>query len=348
MMKQLTLLAMFATILLSSMTAYSQTKEVKETLKDQPDGMYAEINTNKGVILLVLEYERTPITVANFVGLAEGAIKNDAKPLGTPYYDGIKFHRVIPDFMIQTGDPAGNGTGGPGYKFADEIHPDLKHSGPGILSMANAGPSTNGSQFFITHKATNWLDGKHTVFGHVIEGQNVVDAIAQGDVMEKVTIHRKGKEAKAFDATAIFEDRVLNAAKKQKEAAKAAMAGWEKEMKAKYPNAKTTDSGLMYIIENPGSGPKAAKGKMVSVHYAGKFLDGTKFDSSYDRGAPIDFPLGMGRVIKGWDEGIALLQKGGKATLIIPYQLAYGAAGRPPVIPAKATLIFDVELVDVK
>lgn len=170
------------------------------------DGLYAEMKTNKGTILLKLEYQATPLTVANFVGLAEGKIKNDAKPVGTPFYDGLVFHRVIPNFMIQGGDPMGSGMGGPGYKFKDEIVDTLRHTGPGILSMANAGKGTNGSQFFITHVQTSWLDGKHTVFGHVVTGQDVVNAIVQGDKIETLTIIRVGKDAKKFDAAKTFTE----------------------------------------------------------------------------------------------------------------------------------------------
>ena len=308
------------------------------------DGMYAKINTTKGDILIQLEYEKTPLTVANFVGLAEGTMKNNKKENGIPFYDGLKFHRVIADFMIQGGCPDGTGMGDPGYKFADEFHPDLKHNGPGILSMANSGPATNGSQFFITHKETPWLDGKHSVFGHVIEGQEIVDSIAQDDVLNSVTIIREGTTAEAFNAVKVFESAKVAAEKAaaEKEAKTAEI------LKQLTEGAITTESGLAYFMIKEGEGVQAEAGKTVSVHYTGKLSDGTKFDSSHDRGQPIEFLLGQGKVIPGWDEGIALLKVGGKATFIIPPQLAYGARGAGGVIPPNATLIFEVELIDVK
>lgn len=171
-----------------------------QVYKTQP-GIYAEIQTTRGLIVVKLLFDKVPMTVANFVGLAEGKIKNTAKPLGQPYFNGIKFHRVIPDFMVQCGDPTGTGYGGPGYKFPDEIHPDLKHDRSGILSMANAGPGTNGSQFFITHKPTSWLNGKHAVFGYTVQGLTVVNAIRKGDSISEVRIVRVGDKAKKFIVT---------------------------------------------------------------------------------------------------------------------------------------------------
>ncbi|GFD76796.1 MULTISPECIES: peptidylprolyl isomerase [Tenacibaculum] len=307
------------------------------------NGIYAKFTTPKGEILVNLEYEKTPGTVGNFVALAEGNLENSAKPQGTPYYNGLKFHRVIADFMIQGGCPQGTGTGNPGYKFDDEIHPELKHDAPGKLSMANAGPGTNGSQFFITHVATPWLDGKHTVFGSVIEGQDVVDAIAQDDTMD-VEIIRVGSDAEAFNAVEAFrtfegarEKREAEAKAKQKELLDQVAAGYDE-----------TPSGLRYKILQNGDGKQATKGAMVSVHYKGQLLDGTVFDSSYKRKQPIDFAIGVGQVIPGWDEGIQLLKVGDKARLVIPSDLAYGAQGAGGVIPPNATLIFDVELMNVK
>lgn len=307
------------------------------------DGLYAKFHTSKGEILIELEYEKTPGTVGNFVGLAEGNLENEAKPQGNPYYDGLIFHRVIPDFMVQGGDPKGTGVGGPGYQFEDEVHPDLKHDRPGILSMANAGPGTNGSQFFITHVATPWLDGKHTVFGKVIEGQDVVDAIKQGDKIEKLEIIREGEAAKNFNAVETF--RQFNGAKAEREAA--AKKQQEELMGELAQGFEKTGSGLRYKMVSEGNGKKAEKGKTVAVHYKGMLADGTVFDSSYKRKQPIEFPLGKGHVIEGWDEGIQLLKEGDKARFVVPSHLGYGARGAGGVIPPNATLVFDVELMKV-
>ena len=308
------------------------------------NGIYAKFNTTKGTILVKLTHDLTPGTVGNFVGLAEGQLENSARPMGKPYYDGLKFHRVIPDFMIQGGCPQGQGTGGPGYNFDDEFHPTLRHDGPGVLSMANAGPGTNGSQFFITHVETAWLDGKHTVFGHVVEGQDVVDAIAQGDIIDSLEIVRVGEEAQKWNAIEVFrtfegsrEKRIAEQKKMAEEALEKLAAGFQK-----------TESGLRYQIIQKGTGKQAEKGKKVSVHYQGALENGQVFDSSYKRKQPIDFTLGVGQVIEGWDEGIALLQVGDKARFVIPSYLGYGSRGAGGVIPPDATLVFDVELMDVK
>lgn len=308
------------------------------------DGLYAKFNTTKGEILVALEYEKTPGTVGNFVALAEGNLENSVKPQGNPYYDGLKFHRVIPDFMIQGGCPQGTGTGNPGYKFDDEFHPELKHDGPGVLSMANAGPGTNGSQFFITHIETPWLDNNHTVFGKVQEGQDVVDAISQDDAIETLEIIRVGDAAEKFNAVEAF--RTFEGAREKRVAAEREAANAELDKLAS--GFEVTKSGLRYQIIQKGNGKSAETGKMVSVHYKGQLADGTVFDSSYKRNAPLDFQVGVGQVIPGWDEGICLLNVGDKARLVIPSDLGYGAAGAGGVIPPNATLVFDVELMDVK
>lgn len=332
------------------------------------EGLFAEVITSKGTILLQLEFEKTPITVANFVSLAEG--KNtmvDQKLKGKPFYDGLKFHRVIPNFMIQGGDPDGNGSGGPGYKFEDEIVPELKHDKAGILSMANSGPKTNGSQFFITHKETPWLDGKHTVFGHVVTGQEIVDKIAQNDIIEKINIIRKGKAAKKFKAEKIFDNYFKEKEKKEK-AEKERLALVIKEKNTYFNTQKQSAlelaSGLKYVITHSAEGPKTEDGTQVYIHYAGYFEDGTLFDSSYEEVsksygkfdpnrakqngyAPFPFKYGSKvGLIPGFLEGVHLLKTGDKAVLFIPYNLGYGEKGAGGVIPPNTNLIFEIELLD--
>lgn len=308
------------------------------------NGIYAKFNTSKGSILVKLTHDLTPGTVGNFVALAEGNMENKVKPQGTKFYDGLNFHRVIPDFMIQGGCPQGTGTGDPGYKFDDEFHPSLKHDRPGVLSMANSGPGSNGSQFFITHIPTEWLDNKHTVFGHVIEGQEVVDAVEQGDTLETLEIIRIGDEAKNFNAIEAFIG--LKGARLKREAILRAES--EAKMEKLAAGFEKTDSGLRYQFIQKGNGKQAEAGKTVAVHYEGSLENGKVFDSSYPRKKPIEFKLGIGQVIEGWDEGIALLQVGDKARFVIPSDLAYGSRGAGGAIPPNAILIFDVELMDVK
>lgn len=334
------------------------------------DGLYAEMITNKGKIILQLEYKKTPITVANFVALAEG--KNEMvseKFRNKPFYDGLKFHRVINDFMIQGGDPNGDGSGGPGYKFADEIT-DLKHSGPGILSMANAGPGTNGSQFFITHKATPHLDGMHTVFGHVVQGMDVVNSIVQGDEIQAVKILRIGKEAKNFNAPKVFKEgnEKAIAAQKEKEAAvtkaKADKVAYFNDLKAK---GTKTSSGLVYYVTKKGGAAKPADGTQVLIGYSGFLENGNLFDSSDPAvaktfgnyipqkdaaGAYVPFPFTTGTksgMIPGFLEGLGLINPGDKVVLFIPGHLGYGERGEPRAgIAPNATLIFEVEMLPAK
>ncbi len=351
--------------LLTGLAALAVASALPVLAADRPDGLYAILNTTKGEIVIKLEYEKAPMTVANFAGLAEGT-KDSNKPKGTKFYDGIIFHRVIPGFMIQGGDPDGTGRGGPGYNFPDEFDETLRHDGPGVLSMANAGPGTNGSQFFITLGPTPHLNDRHTIFGRVIEGQDVVKAI--GDAprnssdkpnveisIKSVTIERVGNSAKEFKADqAAFDKLVSGIAEREAAKQQAAIAAQSDQLEKVIADLQkenggkevvTTDSGLKYVVLTPGSGGTPANGAKIKAHYTGKFVDGRVFDSSVQRGNPIEFSVGVGQVIKGWDEALASMKKGEKRILIIPSDLAYGPRGRGP-IPPNTPLIFEVELVD--
>ncbi len=319
------------------------------------NGLYAKIDTNKGEIVLKLHYKKVPLTVANFVALAEGNHpKVKADLANKPYYEGIIFHRVIKDFMIQSGDPTGTGRGGAGYSFADEFPKDdkgnlvYKHDKAGILSMANSGPATNSSQFFITHKDTPWLDGRHTVFGEVVKGQDVVNKIQKGDTMKKVSIIRVGKEAKKFDAPKSFLEETKKI-KEKEEKEKAELKKLEKVFKEKMgiKKSKKTKSGLQYLELNKGTGTKVDLNKPCTVHYTLYNSVGKKIDSSLDRNQPFTFTANKVKLIPGWVEGVKMMRVGDKSRLFIPSHLGYGKAGRAPIIAPNTDLIFELEILKV-
>ena len=310
------------------------------------DGIFAIMETTQGSIVLELFYKKTPLTVTNFVGLAEGTL--DAAK-GKPFYDGLKFHRVIADFMIQGGDPLGNGTGGPGYKFADEFVDELVFDKPGLLAMANSGANTNGSQFFITHVPTDWLNHKHTIFGQVVnaDSQNVVNAVKQGDEIKKVTIVRQGADAQNFKATQSEFDRL------SKEVVEANKVAAQKKLAAFVEGCEKSPNGIYYKILKEGSGNKVGKGKTAFVEYKGYLQDGSIFDASkgfHPQGHEgLEFKIGAGQMIPGFDLMVQDMKIGETRKMVIPPELAYGARGIPQAgIPGNAYLAFDVELVRVK
>ena len=352
----------------------SSCKDEHNNLKD---GLYAEIETSRGTIVVELEYKKTPITVANFITLAEGKnpfVTEDFK--GKPFYNELQFHRVIADFMIQTGDPLGNGSGDAGYKFIDEFT-DLKHDKPGVLSMANSGPKTNSSQFFITHVATPWLDGKHSVFGNVVQGMEVVNAITQGDMMKSITIIRKGEDVKKFDVVKVFTDYFkadIENEKKQKiidaenkkiydekyKAVKIQKLAYFDELKK---TATKTTSGLQFKITQKSNGEKPKEGSMININYAGFLEDGTLFDTSNAEIAKqfgkfdeqramqkgytvLPYQIGATNMIPGFIEGIKQMKMGEKAVFFIPSQIGFGEQGAGDAIPPNANLIFEVEIIN--
>ena len=304
------------------------------------DGIYAHIQTNKGEIIVELAYKKAPLTVTNFIALAEGT-KQSNKGLGTPYYDGLSFHRVIDQFMIQGGDPNGDGTGGPGYMFADEFS-DLIHDGPGVLSMANSGPNTNGSQFFITHVPTPWLDGKHSVFGSVVKGMDVVNAIVQGDTIEMVKIERIGDEANEFIANEdSFNALVLKANEAIIAQQELRLQNFESYVVSNFPGAIQDELGYFTTITKKGNGSFASMGQIVTVDIA---LSANTGEVMRPPGSPIPFPLGTGEIISIIETNVQKMTIGEERTAIATYESVFGNAPSGN-IPQDAFLIFDLVLI---
>jgi peptidylprolyl isomerase len=329
-----------------------------------PDGLYTELYTNKGLIVLALEYEKTPMTVASFVGLAEGTIKNDVFPEGVPFFDGSKFHRVVPGHVIQAGAPDTEGEGQLGYMFPNEIHPELSHNRAGVLGMANGGPHTNGSQFYITLGDRSYLDGDYTVFGEVEEGMDVVNAVVQQDVIEHVRIVRSGRKAKRFRAdTETFYNLMIQVQKRVEEQEKEKIAQESTIIQKQWPDVVETDSGLKYVIVKEGKGKIPESGSKVRVRYTGEILGGTKFFSTTE-GIPDDDPpaeefimqIGQSHVTLGFDRAVIQMRVGEKRILVLPSPLAYGTSGfyageiqekKRFVISPNSTLVYEVELLEI-
>lgn len=314
------------------------------------DGLYAEFNTDAGKIICKLHFDKVPLTVCNFVALAEGNMPNKAKAAGEPFYDGLKFHRVITkangdgqDFMIQGGDPQGDGSGGPGYQFEDEFSPELTHEGAGVLSMANSGPGTNGSQFFITVASTHWLDNHHSIFGRVVEGMDVLNKVRTNTAMQTVKIIRKGNAALDFAADSASFAGMRESIRKAKD-----FASDQAEVLKRYPNAKMTSSGLWYVVNAEGNGKQVADGDKMTMHIIGKLSSGTEFDNTYKTGNPVTLGAGSITGIKGLNEGLFLMHEGAKYTFIIPSSLGFGERGAGKEIPANSSLIFEVDMLSVQ
>ena len=363
--------------LLSAMFVFFSCNSQKKAYKDLGDGLFADIETTKGHIVVKLNYKEVPTTVANFVTLAEGKnnfVKVEYK--GKPFYNGTIFHRVIDGFMIQGGDPTGTGMGDPGYRFEDEFVPSLKHSKKGILSMANSGPNTNGSQFFITQVPTPHLDGRHTVFGETVKGEEVIDAIAKAprnaqdrpneDIkIKNITIVANGKDAEKFDAVKVFDNYFKSVAEREKEKeerVKRASAKFLEEIKVQEPQAKVLPSGVKIFTINNGEGKQPKQTEFAMVNYAGYLRNGALFDSnikeveeSYGKYQamreqqngyqPIPFPYTpSAQLIPGFKEALLTMKVGDKIRVFIPATLGYGEAGAGDVIPPNSDLIFDIEI----
>jgi cyclophilin family peptidyl-prolyl cis-trans isomerase len=309
--------------------------------RDVPDGLYAEIVTSRGEILIRLEPERAPLTVMNFVGLAEGTIDNDHAP-GKPFYDGLLFHRVEPGFVIQGGDPRGDGTGGPGYRFPTETHPDLTHDKPGIVAMANSGPDTNGSQFYITKRPTPHLDGGYNIFGEVVEGMNVVTAIQRGDRIREVRILRAGDAAAGYQASTERFQELIEAVATEREAARARILDEElAALRDRFPTIVEHEEGLLLAQLQTGSGEPPRQGQAIEIHIVFSLPDGTQLDNTRDTNSPQRIVYLRDRLIRGLEMAVGTMLVGERTVAIVPPNL--WNAGRPPGIPAGSYVVFDIE-----
>ena len=338
-------------LLILLVSCSKETQVIKEYLSAQDDGLYGSIKVNENYIFFELYYQETPLTVSNFVGLATGAFGENIERKEN-YFDGLTFHRVVENFVIQGGDPEGTGSGGPGYQFIDEFHPDLTHSDMGILSMANSGPNTNGSQFFITLAPTPHLDNRHTVFGKVLENTDILTTVVQDDVMETVEIHPKGSAAKSF-----INNISWDAFKQLQTDQKISLENELQEITTKITTAlesnanfTSTSEGLFYEILTQGSGVAVQKGDNVEVHYELKlYQDDAIVDSSYQRDETFIVPVGADQVIQGWEIMLLKLKVGDKVHVIIPPELAYGETGAGGgIIPPNAYLDFIIEVVSIQ
>ncbi len=327
-----------------------------------PDGLYAEVTTSKGLIVLQLEFEKTPLTVSNFVGLAEGTIENPLGP-GVPFFNGTRWYRVVPGHVIQCGGPGNGSDADVAYTFPNEIYlPELNHGRAGMVNMANSGPHTNSSHWCITLGDRSYLDGDYTVFGHVVKGLEVTTTIGQEDIIKTIKIVRVGKAANSFHPTTESFNTMVAAATiriKDQEANKKTED--EKYIQSTWPEAKNF---LRYVVLTEGEGQRLTIGTKVKMRYKAQFVRGESFISTADVGKPwfgntpeiFDYEMGVTKINPGFDAGVAQMRKGEKRVLIIPAEQAYGPGGYYPPerkgekrfhVSPNQTIVYEVELVDV-
>lgn len=331
-------LMVFLTVLPGSLWASGSDEELGP-------GLYAEMITNRGTMIFRLDYDRTPLTVTNFCGLAEGTLPNDVMASGQPFYDGLEFYREAPGYAVFAGDPEGSGTSGPGYTLPRESGALISAGAPGILVMDGFITESAGSRFFITQKGDAFLDTKYTAFGRIISGERVLKKIGRGDVIESIEIIRVGNDARRLSFNEETLTELVNEARIEGiEALRVANAPLADAVTALGEDRRKTATGIYYSIVVPGEGGSPRPGARVSMHYTGELLDGTVFDSSRPRGTTFDFTLGVDGIIPGWIEMIMGMKPGEVRNVVIPPSLAYGSQGYGPIEP-DSWLLFEMELV---